>query len=76
MASLCQTLPVVSSQDLASTSRVISVFDVQSHGPLEVVSHDLTVYIFCLHASVDVVVKGVGNDGQRCGVSHTPHILR
>ena len=30
-ASLCHTLPVVSSQDLASASRVISAFDVQSH---------------------------------------------
>ena len=30
-ASLCQTLPVVSSQDLASASRVISAFNVQSH---------------------------------------------
>ena len=30
-ASLCQTLPVVSSQDRASASRVISAFDVQSH---------------------------------------------
>jgi hypothetical protein len=29
--SLCQTLPVVSSQDLAYVSRVISVFDVESH---------------------------------------------
>jgi hypothetical protein len=31
VASLCQTLPVVSSQDPASASRVISAFDVQSH---------------------------------------------
>ena len=30
-ASLCQTLPVVSSQDLASDSRVISAFDVHNH---------------------------------------------
>jgi hypothetical protein len=30
-ASLCQTLPFVSSQDLASASRVISAFDVHNH---------------------------------------------
>ena len=45
------------------------------HGPLEVVFHDLAGYIFCLHTSIDLSVEGVGNDGQSCGVSHTPHIL-
>ncbi len=34
-ASLCQTLPVVSSQVLASASRVISAFDEQSHSRMD-----------------------------------------
>ena len=40
---------------------------------MEVVPHDLTGYIFSLHAYIEVLVEGVGNDDQSCGVSHTPH---
>ena len=76
-ASLWQTLPVVSSQSFRLSGhfrlRFVQPF---LHDPLEVVFHDLTGYIFCLHTSIYMVVEGVGNDGQCCGISHTPHILR
>ena len=46
------------------------------HGSLEVVFHDLTGYVFGLHAFIHVGVEGVGNDVQRGLVPHALHVLR
>jgi hypothetical protein len=76
-ASLCQTLPVVSSQSFRLSGHFrLRCAKPLLHGPLEIVFHDLAGYIFCLHASIYMGVEGVGHDGQGCGISHTPHILR
>jgi hypothetical protein len=54
-ASLCQTLPVVSSQDLASDSRVISALDVRRHSCMALVRLFFMIWqatsSVCIHLS-------------------------